>query len=89
VAAGGNPGGKRFQFAMFVDGRDTAQVEPGVASELLDAGWKISGQWSVVSGQPAISWQAVSETTSSPKGYHFTADRAQLPTGLWLLNTAV
>jgi len=50
VAASVNPGGKRFQFATVVDGRDTAQVEPGVASELLDAGWKISGQWSVVGG---------------------------------------
>jgi hypothetical protein len=78
VAAGGDPGGKRFQFAKVVDGGDTAQVEPGVTGELLDAGWKISGQWSVVSGQPAISWQAVSETTSSTKGYHFTAGRVQL-----------
>jgi hypothetical protein len=89
VAARVNPGRKRFQFATVVDGRDTAQVEPGVASELLDAGWKISGQsrWLVVS-QPSAGRRSA-KTTSSPKGYHFTADRFQLPTGLWLLNTGM
>jgi len=82
VAAGGAPGGESFQLATVVDGRNAAQVKPGVASELLDAGWKIGGQWLVVSGQsPAIRCRLSAKTTSSPQGYHFTADRVELPTG--------
>jgi hypothetical protein len=90
VAAGGDPGGKSFQLATVVDGRNAAQVKPGVASELLDAGWKIGGQWPVVSGQPpAISCRLSAKTTSSPKGYHFTAGRVQLPTGRRPVTTGV
>jgi hypothetical protein len=44
VAVGGDPGRKRFQLATVADRGDAAQIEPGVARELLDAGWKISGQ---------------------------------------------
>ena len=48
---GPDPGGERFEFAEFADGGDAAEIESGLASEVLDAGWKSSGQWLVGSGQ--------------------------------------
>jgi hypothetical protein len=47
----GDPCGKRFDLAKFADGCDAAEIESGLAGQLLDAGWKISGQWLVISGQ--------------------------------------
>jgi hypothetical protein len=90
VVAGGDPAGKSFQLATVVDGRNAAQVKPGVASELLDAGWKIGGQWRrlVVRSQPSVL-SCQRRPHPPPKGYHFTADRVQLPTARRPLTTGM
>jgi hypothetical protein len=40
----GNPGGKDLQLGEVADWRNAAEIESGVASALLDAGWKIGEQ---------------------------------------------
>jgi hypothetical protein len=52
---GCNPFGKNFEFAKFADGGDAAEIKSGLAGEVLDAGWEVSGQWLVVSGQKTTS----------------------------------
>ena len=49
--AGCNPLGEGFEFAEFANGGDAAEVESCLAGEVLDAGWEVSGQWLVFSGQ--------------------------------------
>jgi hypothetical protein len=44
VVAVGDPFGKALEFPEVADGGDAAEVESGLAGEVLDAGWKISGQ---------------------------------------------
>src|SRR3977135_850797 len=41
VMLGRNPRGKRFDLAGLPAGSDPAQVDPSLAGELFDAGWKV------------------------------------------------